>query len=391
VPRGRLGVYLDDVYRVSGTGAGRRVSSDRSFLIFVTELGARFDGLVLFGRAIASADASDYVLPATTELVELPHYAALSDVRAVLPTVAGTLRAMWRGLGRVDVVWVFGPHPFALAFALMARARGRQVVLGVRQNSVELYEARLGRRWSPAMFAVRFLDGAYRLLSRGLGTTVQGAVLARRFGGPRPGVLDMSESIVRAADVVPRPPARDWSGQVELLTVGRLEAEKNPALLVDAFAALSRAHPGRFRLTWVGRGPLEEDVRRRAADAGVADAIDLVSYVPFGGPLLELYRRAHVFVHVSLSEGMPKVLIEALASGTPVVATDVGGVRDALEDGRAGLLVPPGDEAALVAAIERVSADEALRAELVARGLALADRLTLDAQVAAVERFIASG
>lgn len=390
MPPGRLGVYLDDVYHVSGAEPGGRISSDRSFLIFITELGARFGELVLFGRAVRSEDPSDYVLPAGTGLVELPHYPALSDVRAVLPTVAGTLRAMWRGLARVDVVWVFGPHPFALAFALMALARGKQVVLGVRQNSVELYEARLGRRWSPAMLAVRFLDGAYRLLSRRLGTTVQGAVLARRFGGPRPGLLDMSESIVRAADVVPAPPERDWSGEVELLTVGRLEAEKNPGLLVDAFAALSRAHPGRFRLTWVGRGPLEEEVRRRAAQAGVADAIDLVSYVPFGGPLLELYRRAHVFVHVSLSEGMPKVLIEALASGTPVVATDVGGVRAALDDGRAGVLVPPGDEAALVAAVERVTADAALREELVRRGLALADRLTLDAQVAAVERFIAS-
>lgn len=390
MPRERLGIYLDDVYRVSGENGRRRVSSDRSFLIFLAELGARFGGLVLFGRALRSEEPSDYVLPGDTELVELPHYAVLSDVKAVLPTVAGTLRAMWRGLSAVDVVWVFGPHPFALAFALMGLARGRRVVLGVRQNSVELYEARLGRRWSPAMLAVRFLDGAYRLLARRLGTTVQGAVLARRFGGPRPGVLDMSESIVRAADVVPAPRERDWSGPVELLTVGRLEPEKNPDLLVDAFAALERAHPGRFRLTWVGRGPLEDEVRHRAARAGVADAIELLSYVPFGDPLLELYRRAHVFVHVSLSEGMPKVLIEALASGTPVVATDVGGVRAALDDGRAGVLVPPGDEAALVAAVERVTADAALREELVRAGLDLAGRLTLDAQVAAVERFIAS-
>jgi glycosyltransferase involved in cell wall biosynthesis len=262
------------------------------------------------------------------------------------------------------------------------------VVLGVRQNSVELYEARLSSRWSPAMLAVRFLDAAYRLLSRRLKTTVQGAVLAQRFGGPRPGVLAMNESIVRESDVVARPAERDYSGVVELLTVGRLEPEKHPRLLVDAFARLTAERPGHYRLTWVGRGPMEEEVHRYAAEAGVSDAIGFLSYVPFGDPLLSLYRRAHVFVHVSLSEGMPKVLIEALASGTPTVATDVGGVSAALDGGRAGLLVPPDDLDALVAAVTRVVDDAELRRRLVAHGLRLAAGLTLEAQVAAVERFV---
>src|SRR3954447_15308914 len=147
----RLGVYLDDVYHVSG--AAGTLSSDRSFLGFVTALGERFEGLTVFGRTVRTDEVSDYVLPADTRLVALSHYAVLSDPRQVAPAVGGTLRAMWRGLADVDVVWAFGPHPFALAFVLMALARGRRVVLGVRQNSVELYEARLGSRWSPPMLA----------------------------------------------------------------------------------------------------------------------------------------------------------------------------------------------------------------------------------------------
>jgi glycosyltransferase involved in cell wall biosynthesis len=255
---------------------------------------------------------------------------------------------------------------------------------------VEVYEARLGSRWSPAMLMVRFLDAAYRLLSRRLKTTVQGAVLGRRYGGPRPGLLTMSESIVREADVVAAPPERDWSGPIGLLTVGRLEPEKNPFLLVDAFARLQERRPGRFRLTWVGRGPQEDEVRQRAEELGVADSIEFLSYVPFGDPLLSLYRAAHVFVHVSLSEGMPKVLIEALASGTATVATDVGGVRDALGDGALGLLVPPDDAAALVSAVERLVDDEALRTGFERRGLEAASALTLEAQLQAVERFVHS-
>jgi glycosyltransferase involved in cell wall biosynthesis len=96
-----------------------------------------------------------------------------------------------------------------------------------------------------------------------------------------------------------------------------------------------------------------------------------------------------VFAHVSLTEGVPRVLFEALACAAPVVATDVGGVRSALDDGQAGLLVPPHDAPALVEAIERIVKDEPLRDRLVDRGLKLARERTREVQAARVAAFIA--
>jgi glycosyltransferase involved in cell wall biosynthesis len=159
--------------------------------------------------------------------------------------------------------------------------------------------------------------------------------------------------------------------------------------LVDALARLEAAEPGRFHLTWVGRGPLEAVVTRRIREHGLGDRVTVRSYVPFGPELLDLYRRADLFVHVSLSEGFPKVLIEAYASATPIVATDVGGVRAALDDGAAGLLVPPANLDALVRGIRRVADDPELQDAFVARGLELAQGLTMEAQAARVARFIA--
>jgi glycosyltransferase involved in cell wall biosynthesis len=275
--------------------------------------------------------------------------------------------------------------------AALAAVRRKRVVLGVRMDSVRYYGARLrSRRWLPALIPIVAIDAAYRLLARRLPTTVVGADLARRYGHGRPRVLTMIVSLVPAGDVLDEPPTRDWSHTIELVTVGRIEPEKNPRLLLEALHRLDAEQPGRFRLTWAGRGDLEEEVRATASELGLDERLELAGYVPFGPRLLELYRSAHVFVHVSVTEGVPQVLVEALASGTVVVATEVGGVADLLDGGRAGLVVAPGDVDALVTAIRRASDDERLRASLVERGLAVARTLTLEEQAARVARFLAA-
>ena len=389
--RERLGVYIDAVYWVDGDAPNGQVSTDRSFLLFVVEVGRSFDGLILFGRTVRGEGLADYVLPADVALVELPHYPNLRQIAAVARAAGGTVRTFWRDLPSVDVVWLFGPHPFAVAFAALALARRKRIVLGVRQNSVELYRKRVsGWKRAPALAAVHLVDGAFRLLARRAQVTVQGTELARRFGAPRPNVLEVAESVVRADDIVASTSRDRDTSVVSLLTVGRLEAEKNPLLLVDALARLEADEPGRYRLTWVGRGRLEEQVTRRIREHGLAERVTLRSYVPFGPELLELYRDADLFVHVSLSEGLPKVLIEAFASSTPIVATDVGGVRSAVDDGRAAVLVPPADLDALVAGIHRLADDFELQAACVERGLELVRNLTLEAQAERVARFIRS-
>jgi glycosyltransferase involved in cell wall biosynthesis len=342
---------------------------------------------VLFGRTVRGAGPSDHVLPPRVGLVELPHYESLRRVRAVARAGAATAAAMWRGLDRVDRVWVLGPNPFGIVLIVLALVRRKQVALGVRQDTVAYFRARLpSRRWTPALVLVRAMDAAYRLLARRLPTVVVGSELARTY---RRGFAT-TIALVRAVDVATAPPDRDWSGTVELLAVGRIDPEKNPLALVEALARLERERPGRYTLRCIGRGPLEHAVRARARALGIADRVELAGYVPFGPALLDAYRRAHVLVQASLTEGVPQVVVEALACGTPVVATDVGGVRAALDGGRAGLLVPAGDVGALVDAVRSLTDDAALRARVVARGLELARETTLEVEAGRVGAFLAA-
>jgi glycosyltransferase involved in cell wall biosynthesis len=390
---GRLGVYQDGPFRLLETEEGARVAPDpvdAPFLRFVSEVAERFDSFVVFARIVASDTADPrLLLPPGTGVVRLPDYGNLRRLHSVARAGIRTSASFWRGLSGVEVVWAFGPHPFELVLVVLALLRRKRVVLGVRQDTPAYFRARLpSPRWKPVLAAVGALDGLHRLLARRVPATVVGAANAKRYSSRRGRVLTMMPSLVPDEHVVSKEPQRDWTGVLDLLTVGRIDAEKNPFLLLDALAALEEARPGRFRLRWAGVGPLTDDVHRRSAELGIEDRIELLGYVPFGPELLDLYRRSHTFVHVSLTEGVPHVLVEALASGTPVVATDVGGVRAALDGGRAGLLVPPADAAALVAAVSRLADDEELRSQLVAHGLELARERTLEKEAARVAAFL---
>jgi glycosyltransferase involved in cell wall biosynthesis len=201
-------------------------------------------------------------------------------------------------------------------------------------------------------------------------------------------VLDTAVSLVGAADVEAgaRAAGRPYDTErLQLLTVGRIDAEKNPLLLPEVLSLLREREP-RWRLIVCGEGDLADALMARVEQLGLAEHCEVRGYVPLDGGLLDLYRASHAFLHVSRTEGLPQVLIEAYASGLPSVATAVGGVR-ALGD--CSLLVPPDDAVAAAGAVQRLIDDRALRERLVVAGLRRAERATLEAQAAEVVRFIA--
>jgi glycosyltransferase involved in cell wall biosynthesis len=218
-----------------------------------------------------------------------------------------------------------------------------------------------------------------------------GADLARLYSGGAAAVLETTVSLVSEADVHAlsagtRNP--DVGHPVELLSVGRLDPEKAPDMLLKALAQLEKRTPGRYRLTIVGDGQLENQLRAEADRFG--DAVRFRGHVPNGPELFKLYRASDIFVHVARTEGLPQVLTEAQAAGLPIVATDVGGVRAGLGGGGEALLVPPNDPEALAAAIARLASDGDLRAVFRERGFARARTLTLERQAARVAAFISS-
>ncbi len=377
----RLAVYTDYLY-------GRRgdeVRADRAFALFIGRLAREFDRVVAVGRLDRTGEAAKYPIGEGVEFVELPFYAALTSASKVLSVLARSLRAYWRVLDEVDVAFLLGPHPVSIVFALAALARRKRVVLGVRQDMVPYVKSRRPGRRGLIVAAV-LLEGAFRLLGRVCLVVAVGPAITRNYRHSKQ-VLDVAISLVPAAEVVEPGDAmgRDFGGTLTLLSVGRLDAEKNPLLMADVLAGLT-AREDRWRLVVCGEGPLRDGLAERLEQLGVADRAELRGYVPNDQGLADLYRSSHAFLHVSWTEGLPQVLLEALAAGLPVVATDVGGVGEAL--GPAVLHVPPGDPAAAVAALGRIAADPALRESLIGAGHSYMTQHTAEAETRRVAAFL---
>ncbi|NAZ85189.1 glycosyltransferase family 4 protein [Kineococcus indalonis] len=160
-------------------------------------------------------------------------------------------------------------------------------------------------------------------------------------------------SALRAA----RPP-----GPLRVLFVGRLVPEKGPELLLRAARSLRDA--GRaLEVVLVGAGPLRAALEQEVRERGLQDVVRLQG--PVGqDDLPGWYEWADVFCLPSYAEGVPVVLMEAMATELPVVTTPVAGVPELVADGATGLLVDPGDVPGVAAAIERLAQDAPLRHEL---------------------------
>jgi glycosyltransferase involved in cell wall biosynthesis len=378
--RVRLGVYSDTVYRRDA----ETLSNHQAFLRFVTGLPPRVREVVLFGRLDPEPGRSAYAIPDEgVRFVALPFYRRVRSLGALLRSVRRSGAIFSTELDRLDAVWIFGPHPMAVVFAWIARRKRVPLVLGVRQDYPQYVAHRLpSRRWRWAVPVAHGLDLAFRLLARRVPTVTVGDELARRYRGGA-AVLSTGFSLVRASDLreLEQSLSRSWEeDELRVLSVGRLDPEKNPTLLLEVLEGLLRRDE-RWRLTIVGDGPLRGELEAGIADRGLAERASLLGEVPNGPTLWDLYRKSHAFLHVSLTEGLPQVLFEAQAAGVPIVATAVGGVRAAVADGEAAVLIPPNDAAAGVEALERLRTDETLRRRLVTAGNLNAASESMEAQL----------
>lgn len=311
---------------------------------------------------------------ALNELLALEDAGCLAAIFATKPGEAGDMQPGAERL--LDRVHVLAPGTAGEQADEVVAHVGAMPVDGVHgyfaHLPTEVAEHAARQLGVPYGFSVHALD-ARRAGAEGLGRRARGAACVIACNPDVAGEVQRaggSVTLVPHGVDVDRFPASALppaDGPLRLLSVGRLVAKKGFDRLVDAMALLQRD----VHLRIVGDGPQRDALTRRIAAAGLGDRVELCG--PRGhGELPAEYAAAHIVVVPSVQDaagdrdGLPNVVLEAMASARAIVASDVGAVASAIRHEDTGLLVTPGDAGALAGAIESLAADPGQRARLAA-------------------------
>lgn len=251
---------------------------------------------------------------------------------------------------RPDACVVFFSMPCGPLGLLFRTLTGRPYIVSLRGGDVPGAEPGLARMH-------RYLRPLRRLvLSRSIAVVANSPGLAKmsQAADPIPVVSIPNGVDLDAFRPAGAPPAEPFN----FLFVGRFNEQKNVQSLLDA-AALLRDDGRAFRLSIVGDGPLRDELVHRADTLQLGDQLQWRQWLA-REEMPTLYQSAHCLVNPSHYEGMPNVVLEAMACGIPAVVSDVAGNRDVVAHERSGLVVPPNDPRALAHAMARLMADRTL-------------------------------
>ncbi len=316
----------------------------------------------------------------------------------------------------------FALHPGVTHMPLALRAEARQPIARVARNLLRVRTLRAALRHVAPDVIISFIDGTNVLTilaTRGLGvpliiserTDPAGRDIGRAWEALRRLTYPWADALVcqgqrplqyfpahirRRGRVIPNPVALppEAAGlhaglcrpapERTLVALGKLRPEKGYDLLLEAFARIAARHLGWSLVIW-GEGPMRPRLEAQAHALSIAGRVRLPGSTR--QPLARL-AEADLFVLPSRVEGFPNALTEAMSVGLPVIASDVGAVTEIVRDGVDGLLVPPGDVAALAAALDRLMGDLGERRRLAARAPEVLERFGLEKVLAMWEELI---
>jgi len=366
--------------------------AEGSFGRYVDSLAPYFDEIVLAVPVFDTPPASGSRLRAgNVRLAPLPYFPGPRQFYPMLPAMHGRLRD-W--VTRCDVIHLRVPTPAAIFAFRQARRQGKPVFLLV----VGDYEALLPhlpyRGIKKVLFTayVAFEEWALRHMVTRAMTFANGAALRQKHEAQGAPVIETKTTTLSLEDIGSRP---DTAGgpRWRLLTVSRIDPRKGLRALPPAIATLvSRGHDVTLDIIGPTIGQIgDQEQAAIAADArqlGVAERVTMRGAIPLD-QLMPLYPQYDMFVlPTQPGEGIPRVLLEAMAAGLPVVTTDVSGIRSLVRHGENGVLIAESSAAALVDGITALAEDPSLRRRVIAGGYQTARAHTLERQAAEMMRAV---
>jgi glycosyltransferase involved in cell wall biosynthesis len=388
----RLGLVLDQIV----FKREEMYSTDEAFIQFVEAFASPiFERIDFCSRVLSIPNDAPYLLnPARFGVCRLPWY---PDIAALclkspflLPQIAQLLEH-W--MSRWDILIACGVHPITSLALRIARRRNLPMLLCVRGDlGADIRCKYRGLRRLMGLLAARVTTAS---IPHGIPVVSVGRDDYAFFSHMGP-VHIFFDSKFGEEDLLFTPRTHGARNRpTRLLYVGRISPEKGLEVLLDAMDLLiSEISPRPVSLTIAGAdfygSSYGEELRARVVTSSIADFVTFTGYVPFGAALFELYDSHDIVILPSFTEGFPQVLFEAMARGVPIIATTAGGIPRIIQNRCNGLLIAPGNGAALARAVGELIADPELYCRLSSEGLFCAQAHTRHTEIASMRRFIAA-
>jgi glycosyltransferase involved in cell wall biosynthesis len=366
--------------------------SEGSFARYVDSLAPYFDEVILsvpvFDRPQASGSQ---VRASNVRLAPQPYFPGPRQFYPMLPRVYRRLKS-W--VAECDVIHLRVPTPAAI-FAFRAAMQMRKPVFLLVVGDYEALLPHLPYRGvKKTLFSayVAFEEWALRHMTSRVLTFTNGASLRRKHEQHGTRIVETKTTTLSQQDIGTRTDVAQ-SRPIRALTVSRIDPRKGLRALPGAVEILVREGVD-ISLDVIGPtiGLIGDDERdaiaRDAESRGVADRVALVGPVPLDR-LMSMYRDYDMFIlPTQPGEGIPRVLLEAMANGLPIVTTDVSGITSLITHEANGLLIPDASAKSVAAAISRLVTDGELRRRVIQGGYATARGLTLERQAADMMRIV---
>jgi glycosyltransferase involved in cell wall biosynthesis len=264
-----------------------------------------------------------------------------------------------------------------------ARANGKKILVSFHGDWPEMLRQTQGSTWKKVTnhLMARYIGHIYNIMAvESIISFFVGDALQNKYGNLAKQEIVFANFLHSKNEISSHRPVSNMQ-PYKILFVGQFEEYKGIEYLIRAIALLKNEKID-LRLMLIGTGPLKHQLCQLVQRLGLKEEIEWCGYVQHGTGLMALYRQADLFVLPSVSgEGTPKVLMEAMSQGVPVIATDVGNSRNLLKNGHYGLVLPPADDKALFSAIHKLLAKPDLRSAFAQKGLELARISTRERQM----------
>jgi len=372
-PTMRLGLYHEPIHT-----DGRSFDTYGPFARYVLGLAKHFERVILFAPTSRQPTYFSGVpldAPNLT-IVPLPYF--LTHIQA-LRHAGEIIDSFRRHCREIDVIIARGTAPLAYILWLLTASRRVPFIYHFASDPFEVIKNSPKYKGIYRMFALTAYNLEFQIqkfIVRRNYSFTSGEKIYRQLRKFTPNVEPIITSSLQQEDYF----QRDDTCQhrpVKLLYVGYLRSSKGVEYLLEALRSLRESNHD-VELELIGEGQYKSFLEQKARQLAIMDKVHFRGFAVMGPELNAFYNSADIFVLPSISEGSPKVVLEAMGHSLPVVATNVGNIPEMLAHGRRGILVPPADSSAIAQAVLRIINDTDFRKQCIQEGYEFARNHNID-------------